>query len=71
MSDELQKLVDEIFGSEHTDREWLELEKRTNEYFKNNWSYDEHLQFLETGAGETLDMMCAGIRYKRDKNKRA
>ena len=57
----LQMLIDDVLGRSHTDKEWLELESEVVQYLD---SLSDELQdaFAESGAGETLHMVCSGIR---------
>lgn len=57
----LQMLIDDVLGQSHTDDEWLELESEVVKYLE---SLPNNFQdaFAESGAGETLRMVCSGIR---------
>ena len=56
----LQKLIDYILEMNHTDAEWIALQKRA-ESIKNELSEMELRYFAESGAGEALYMACSGM----------
>ena len=58
----LIEIIDSIFNPNHTTEEWFALEKEVNEYLKT--LTDEQLEFFTaSGAGETLYMVCSGLRF--------
>lgn len=60
VSIKLQTLIDSIMEMDHTDAEWIELDKEF-EAIQNELSEEELLHFTESGAGEALHMAVTGI----------
>ena len=60
--DQLQELIGVIMEGGLSDDEWLSLEEKTTEYL-GSLSIDLQDYFVESGAGETLEMICTGIRF--------
>lgn len=50
-----------ISTQNHSFAEWLSLDKEVNEAMKSA-SEEEINEFVDSGAGEELDMMCAAIK---------
>lgn len=70
MPKRMQELIDSIFCSDRPLDEWFALEKETEEYLK-TVSKEELELFTDSGAGETLYMICSGLRYMEEQNKKA
>lgn len=62
--EKLSKMIFAIMEEEHSDEEWLVLEKEMDQYLmilpKELRDY-----FADSGAGEMLKMICDGIPYDR------
>ncbi len=57
----LLDLIHDILINEHTAEDWLRLEREVDELF--GYSSEEDIQkFVDSGAGEMLDMICSGMR---------
>lgn len=67
MARTLSDLRIEIMANDHTAIEWLELDDEVNKALLQA-SEDEAQAFVESGAGEILDMACSAIRTIRDSN---
>lgn len=61
---ELQRV---IMDSNLTDEEWLALDKEVKEALSIATEEEEE-EFTDSGAGESLYMICSGIEYFRDKD---
>ena len=66
VSIKLQTLIDNIMEMDHTDAEWIELDKEF-EAIQNELSEEELLHFAESGAGEALHMAVAWKRLSQGK----
>jgi len=66
VSIKLQTLIDSIMEMDHTDAEWIELDKEF-EAIQNELSEEEWLLFAESGAGEALHMAVAWKRLSQGK----
>lgn len=60
----LSRLMEEILEKDHSHEEWFALEKEVDEYFE---ILPQELRdyFADSGAGETLYMICSGIKYDK------
>ena len=63
MARSLSKIRYYIMVERLTDDEWLRLEKEVAEAMKSA-SEAEIEEFIDSGAGEVLDMTCSAIREK-------
>ena len=63
MARSLSKIRYYIMVERLTDDEWLQLEKEVAEAMKSA-SEAEIEEFIDSGAGEVLDMTCSAIREK-------
>ena len=52
--------IEKILMHEYSDAEWLLLDAEVSEWF-DNASEEEQQEFADSGAGETLYMVCSGI----------
>ncbi len=68
MARKLSELSRIIMESNLTDEEWLELDREVDEALSVA-SEEEEDEFVWSGAGESLYMICSGIEYFRDKKK--
>ena len=59
----LDELIDVIMLSNPTKEEWLRIEQEVAEAMKES-AEEEIEDFVESGAGEILDMICEGYRNK-------
>ena len=48
-------------------KEWLQLDQEVNDAFANA-SEEEIQKFVDSGAGEMLDMIISGFKYMRTAN---
>ncbi len=63
----LLDLINDILINDHTPEEWLRLEREVDELLEQ--SSEENIQkFVDSGAGEMLDMICSGIRNMSNNN---
>lgn len=63
----LLDLINDILINDHTPEEWLCLEREVDELLEQ--SSEENIQkFVDSGAGEMLDMICSGIRNMSNNN---
>ena len=60
-----QYYIDLIIDGKLNDDEWLALEKEVDEWW-NHAPKEEQDLYSESGYGESLYMVCSGIRYMRD-----
>lgn len=61
MARNLSDLASEILTKDHTVQEWLRLDQEVNEAIAQ--SPEEEIQkFADSGAGESLDMICSAYR---------
>lgn len=67
MTKKLSDLKVRIMSVEHTAEEWLKLSDEVDEALLQA-SEDETQDFVDSGAGEILDMTCSAIRAIRDNN---
>lgn len=67
MARSLSKIRYDIMVERLTDDEWLRLEKEVAEAMKSA-SEAEIEEFVDSGAGEVLDMTCSAIREKEKGN---
>lgn len=65
MAKTLSDLKTEIMTADHTAEEWLRLNNEVDEALLQA-SEDEAQAFVDSGAGEMLDMTCSAIRTIRD-----
>lgn len=61
MSRSLSALRHEIMFGHHSKDEWLELDREVDDAIANA-SEDEVQAFVDSGAGEVLDMICAAYK---------
>jgi len=61
MARSLLELKQIIMTQNHSATEWLRLDKEVNEAMKSA-SEEEINEFIDSGAGEELDMTCSAIR---------
>lgn len=61
MSRSLSELRHEIMLGHHSKDEWLELDREVNDAIASA-SDDEVQAFVDSGAGESLDMICAAYK---------
>ena len=67
MAKTLSDLRNEILLVNHTAEEWLRLDDEVNEAILNA-SEDEVRSFVDSGAGEMLDMVCSAIKVVHHKD---
>lgn len=67
MAKTLSDLRNEILLVNHTAEEWLRLDDEVNEAILNA-SEDEVRSFVDSGAGEMLDMACSAIKVIHHKD---
>lgn len=65
MQESLSELRCKIMSSDHTVEEWLSLDREVNGAIQQA-SEEEIQEFVDSGAGELLDMTCAAIRAMRN-----
>ena len=65
MAKTLSDLRNEILLVNHTAEEWLRLDDEVNEAILNA-SEDEVRSFVDSGAGEMLDMILSGIQISQN-----
>lgn len=63
MARKLDKLREVIMLNNHTREEWLRIEQEVAAAMKES-TEEEIDDFVESGAGEILDMICEGYRYQ-------
>lgn len=66
-----KELMRKIHEAGTDDAEWLHLEAEVTELFASLPKDQFHIvseMFIEDGAGDTLSMVCAGIRYEQEKH---
>lgn len=63
----LSELEDEIMTQDHTMEDWLNLDTEVNEALAQA-SEEEIQAFVDSGAGEALDMACSAIREIQKRN---
>ena len=63
----LSELEDEIMTQIHTMEDWLNLDAEVIEAFAQA-SEEEIQAFVDSGAGEALDMACSAIREIHKRN---
>lgn len=63
----LSELENEIMTQNHTMEEWLNLDAEVNDAFAQA-SEEEIQAFVDSGAGEALDMACSAIREIQKRN---
>lgn len=63
----LLDLINDILINDHTPEEWLRLEREVDELLEQS-SEDNIQKFVDSGAGEMLDMICSGIRNMSNNN---
>lgn len=61
MARSLSEIRHDIMLEKLTDDDWLQLEKEVEEVMKTS-SEAEIDEFVDSGAGEALDMTCSAIR---------
>ena len=61
MARNLKDLEDEITQQNNSFEDWLRLDKEVNEAMLQSTEKEIH-DFVESGAGEILDMTCSAIR---------
>ena len=64
MARSLLELKHIIMTQNHSAADWLSLDKEVNEAMKNA-TETEINEFVDSGAGEELDMTCSAIREMR------
>lgn len=67
MAKTLSDLRNEILLADHTAEDWLRLDDEVNEAISNA-SEDEVQSFVDSGAGEMLDMVCSAIKVVHHKD---
>lgn len=65
MQKSLSELKCKIISSDHTVEEWLSLDREVNDAIQQA-SEEEIQEFVDSGAGELLDMTCSAIRSMRN-----
>lgn len=65
----VNELVEKIYDFEGNAEEWLEFEKEVRDIVK-NFTEEEHETLVQSEAMESLLMVCDGIRYGANKEKR-
>lgn len=60
ISTKVRTMIDNIIETNHTDAEWLRIQKELEAFLK-ELSEEELRYFAESGAGEALYMVCSGI----------
>ena len=60
----LLDLKNDIMVNDHSEEEWMQLDKEVNHAFKTA-SEEEIREFVDSGAGEALDMICLAINEKQ------
>ena len=66
MSRSLKELATTIMVDSFSNEEWLRIEKEVDEAMIHS-TEGECQDFVDSGAGEVLDMICEGIRYFQEK----
>lgn len=61
MQKSLSELRCKIMSSDHTVEEWIILDREVNDAIQQA-SEDDIQEFVDSGAGEMLDMACSAIR---------
>lgn len=67
MARRLSELRREIMAGDLSVKEWLQLDQEVNDAFANA-SEEEIQKFVDSGAGEMLDMIISGFKYMRTAN---
>ena len=67
MTRQLSELKNDIMLGKHSAQEWLMLDKKVDAAMKAA-TESEVQDFVDSGAGEALDMICSAIRNMEEKN---
>ena len=67
MNRKVDQLIDEIMNQQHTEEGWFDLQRRVTDFLLNEATPEEDEYFVDSGAGESLDMICSGFIYFKDK----
>lgn len=68
MARQLSELKNAIIFGNHSHQEWLMLDSEVDAAIKESTD-DEIQEFVDSGAGEELDMICSAIRAAEAKAK--
>ena len=67
MARQLSELKNDIIFGSHSPQEWLMLDREVDAAIKESTD-DEVQEFVDSGAGEELYMICSAIRNIEEKN---
>lgn len=67
MARQLSELKNDIIFGSHSPQEWLMLDSEVDAAIKESTD-DEVQEFVDSGAGEELYMICSAIRNIEEKN---
>lgn len=67
MNKKVDQLIDEILNQQHTEEGWFDLQRRVTEFLQNEATPEEDEYFVDSGAGESLDMICSGYIYFKER----
>lgn len=65
MKEKINDLVSRIFNNDGTEETCFSLEEEMNELLKDAPTELQN-EFVESGAGELIYMLCSGFRYEKN-----
>ena len=68
MKEKINDLISRIFNNDGTEKTCFSLEEEMNELLKDAPT-ELQKEFVESGAGELIYMLCSGFRYEKTQKK--